>query len=189
MRNLTRNNSGRVRSIVATGLVPLLLLVSVPGCVARHMPAWSKVQSVAPETKTEVQLYGGEQKIKGRFLSATDDSITLRFKDGTIDTSQRSDVRKVLTRRPISKRWPGWAALGAAGILNALFVNSNTGRSENAVPGHLVLQGGITLPIAIGFFFGSRMEGIYEVPPEHRDGYPPETSSLAAGTEKPEQSK
>ena len=34
----------------------LLLLASLPGCVVRHMPDWSQVQTVAPEPKTEVHL-------------------------------------------------------------------------------------------------------------------------------------
>ena len=169
---------------MATGLVPLLLLVSGPGCVARHMPDWSKVQSVAPETKTEVQLYDGEQKIKGRFLSATDDSITLRLKDGTIDTSQRSDVRKVLTRRPFAKRWPGWIALGVSSLLVAQLGNLDGPESNR-----FYIQLFTTLPVSFASFYGSRMGGIYEVPPERRDWDPQETSSLAAGTEKPEQSK
>ena len=42
-----RGNDGRFRTITATGLIPLLLLMGLPGCVARHMPDWSKVQAVA----------------------------------------------------------------------------------------------------------------------------------------------
>jgi len=117
MRNLTGNNDGWFRRVTVTGLVPLLLLVSLPGCVARHMSDWSKVQGVAPETKTEVQLYKdssprGQRKIKGRLLSATDDSITLQLKNGQTDTFQRKDIRKVLVPRPFVERWLGWVALG-----------------------------------------------------------------------------
>ena len=191
MRNLTRNDSGRVRRIVATGLVPLLLLVSVPGCVARHMPDWSKVQSVAPDTKTEVQLYkeGTSQrsrKIQGRLLSATSDSMTLKFKDGQIGTFQKKKIRKVLAQRELGKRWPGWLALGIS-----LAFGMQTMRAEaDFVPSAQVLFG-VALPVGISipFFLGSKMGGIYEVPPEHRDWYPQETRSVASGTEKPEQSK
>ncbi len=35
-----------------------------------------------------------------------------------------------------------------------------------------------TLPIAAAVFYGSRMEGIYEVPPKHRDS-PRSTGSSA----------
>ena len=45
----------------------------------------------------------GSRKIKGRFDSATDGSITLRLKDGQTRTLEKSDVRKVLTRRPFSE--------------------------------------------------------------------------------------
>ena len=37
---------------------------------------------------------------------------------------------------------------------------------------------GVVIPVAIAtpFFFGSKMGGIYEVPPDHRDGFPQGTS-------------
>ena len=199
MRNLFRSDVRFFKTWTATGLMPVVLLTGLPGCVARHMPDWSRVQAVAPETKTEVQLYedeavpgGRRRKLKGRFISATADSITLQltdrnYTDDPTRTLQKSAVRKVLTRRPFLKRWPGWVALGIFGLLNAGYVAGTTDGGEDSLPGHLVLQGGVTLPLAIGFFFGSRMEGIYEVPPKHRD--PPWwTGTTAGGTEKPKAS-
>ena len=79
---------------------------------------WPRVQAVKPGTRTKVVLYKDQaptwelQRIKGRFLSATDDSLTLKMEHGTTRTLLKSAVRKVLTRRPILKRWPGWVALG-----------------------------------------------------------------------------
>ena len=128
---------------------------------------WSRVQAVSPKTKTEVQLQGS-RKIKGRFDSATDGSITLRFKDGQTRTLEKSDVRKVLTRRPFSKRWPGWVALGVTfGVLQTLLSMS---ASVDNVSGSTMVgtHATITLPTAAAFFYGSRMGGIYEVPPKHR---------------------
>ena len=100
-------------------LALLLLLSILPACAVRHRPDWSRVQAVSPKTKTEVQLYKdeapqGSQKIKGRFDSATTDSLTLRLKDGQTRIMEKSAVRKVLARRPFSKRWPGWVALGVS---------------------------------------------------------------------------
>ena len=105
------------RKTTITGLALLLFLSILPGCAARHMPDWSRVQAVPPKTKTEAQLYKdkaskGSRKVKGRFDSATTDSLTLRLKDGQTRTLEKSAVRKVLTRRPFSKRWPGWVAWG-----------------------------------------------------------------------------
>ena len=75
---------------------------------------WSRVQAVPHHRKTVVWLYQGEapqenRKIKGRFDSATADSITLVLEDGQTRTFQKSAVRKVLTRRPFRKRGAGWA--------------------------------------------------------------------------------
>ena len=105
--------------------MPLLFLSLLSACAARHMPDWSRVQAVSPKTKTEAQLYKdkaskGSRKIKGRFDSATDGSITLRLKDGQTRTLEKSDVRKVLTRRPFAKRWPGWVALGTPFVLEKI---------------------------------------------------------------------
>ena len=117
---------GLSRKTTATGLMLSLFLSLLPGCAARHMPDWSRVQAVPPQTKTEVQLYKdkaskGSRKVKGHLHSATTDSITLRLKDGQTRTLEKSAVRKVLTRRPFSKRWPGWGALGVTfGVLQTL---------------------------------------------------------------------
>ena len=166
---LSRNNRSLFRQ-TATGLALLLFLSLLPACAARHMPDWSRVQAVSPKTKTEVQLYKdevpqGSRKIKGRFDSATDGSITLRLKDGQTRTLEKSDVRKVLTRRPFSKRWPGWVALGVTlTILAAMPLDSDDPRPLSSPQAHAT----ITLPTAAAFFYGSRMKGIYEVPPKHR---------------------
>lgn len=156
--------------ITAAGLIPLLLLVSLPGCVARHMPDWSKVQSVSPDTATEIQFYKEEarQRIKGRFLSATEDSVTLVLEDGQRETFQRGRVRKVLAYREFGKRWPGWMALG----ITMLFTPFPEGN-----PALLFL---ISAPISGAAFYGSRMGGIYEVPPEHRDWHPKGANAPAA---------
>ena len=44
MRRRT-NKSGGLRNATAGGLVPLLLLSSLPGCAVRDLSDWSKVQS------------------------------------------------------------------------------------------------------------------------------------------------
>ena len=185
MRNLTRIRISRFRKTVAAGLVPLLLLTVLPGCVARHLPDWSRVQAVSPETETEVQLYkdsapNGERKVKGHFLSATDDSVTLKLKDGQIETFQRKRVRKVLAQRAFGKRWPGWLALGISLGVGVGFKDGDFTDSGKVVIGAI-----IPLAIAIPFFLGSKMGGIYEVPPNHRDWYPQGTSSPPAKGETP----
>ena len=62
---------------------------------------WSRVQAVSHHRKTKVRLYEDaapreNRRIKGRFGSATADSITLVLKDGQTRTVQKQAVRKVL---------------------------------------------------------------------------------------------
>lgn len=176
MRNLTGNNSGRFRKTMTVGLIPLLLLAILPGCVARHMPDWSRVQDMKPDTETHVRLYdrGASDPVKGRFLSATDNSLTLKSDDGQSETFQRQDIREILRYREWGQRWPGWLAFGIA-----VAVGGNAFRAEaDFTPGAQVLFGvAIPVGIAIPFFFGSKMQGIYEIHPEHRDWHPQGTSS------------
>lgn len=177
------NHGGFFRKATAGGLV-LLLMTVLPGCAARHMPDWSKVQAVPPQTKTEIQLYEdeapqGSRKVRGRFHSATADSLTLTLKGGQTRTLQKATVRKVLTRRPILKRGPGWAALALTfSVLQILL--SGSARVDNVSGSTMVRAHAIyTLPITAAFFYGSRMGGIYEVPPNQRDWVPQGTSSAA----------
>ena len=170
MKTLT---GGLSRKTTATGLMLSLFLSLLPGCAARHMPDWSRVQAVPPQTKTEVQLYKdkaskGSRKVKGHLHSATTDSITLRLKDGQTRTLEKQAVRKVLTRRPFSKRWPGWGALGVTfGVLQTLL--SMSASVDNVSASTMAgTHATITLPVAAAFFYGSRMGGIYEVSPKHR---------------------
>ena len=199
MRRRTNNSGEGLRKTTVAGLVPLLLLASVPSCggwSVDPMPTWPRVQGVKPGTKTEVQLYEdkapqGRKKIKGRFLSATEDSVTLELTerihtDSRIRTFQKSDVRKVLTHRPIVKRWPGWAAMlvssGMGALLTVPFGADLTGSTK--VFAALILPG----PISIPFFFGSRTGRIYEVPLEHRD-LPQPPGPAAVKAEEPNNSK
>ena len=150
-----------------------LFLSLLPGCAARHMPDWSRGQAVPPQTKIEVQLYKdkapqGSRKIKGHLHSVTTDSITLKLKDGQARTLEKSAARKVLTRRPFSKRLPGWVALGVTfGVLQTLL--SMSASVDNVSASTMAgAHAAITLPITAAFFYGSRMGGIYEVPLQHR---------------------
>ena len=180
MRRWTNKSGGGLRNTTAAGLVPLLLLASVPGCTARHIPDWSTVQAVKPDTKTEVTLYkdrapsGVEQKFRGRALSTTDNSVTLElteryYRDGQIRTFQKSDVRKVLAPRSISERWPGWAALFISAGVGALITVAGPAGGHLTGATKILATLILPVPISIPFFIGSRMGRIYEVPPQHRD--------------------
>ncbi len=81
----------RIRTTTAAGLVPLLLLASVPACAtrssrpavptvsqptARPLSEWSRVEAVPVGTPILVQLYDDEappdrRRVTGRFHAAT----------------------------------------------------------------------------------------------------------------------
>ena len=187
MKNLTGNNSGQFRKTMAAGLVPLLLLTHLSGGTERDKADWSRVQAVSPETKTEVQLSENkvslDQETQGRFHSATVDSVTLELEGGQMHTFRKPDIEKVLTYRPVSERWAGWATLAVSSLIMAILLRGDT---EGAP---LVLLPFVAGPTAIAFYGSASMKEIYETPPKHREWYPQETSSFPAGTEKPEQSK
>ena len=133
---------------------------------------WARVQSVPRNTKTQVRLYQDAalrrgRRIKGRFDSATTDTITLMLKSGHTRTFPKMAVRKVLVHRRYVKRWQGWVAV----VATFLF-------AEAAFAGDIDRKGhALTLPIAASFFFVSGMKGIYNGPPGHRilpqgDQYP-----------------
>ena len=169
MRILRGMRNRRFRKTMAGGLVPLLLLVVLPGCVARHMPDWEKLENIRDNAITRVELYedntlgDGSTKYTGQFYGASSRSMTIVSTDGTSQTFQRPDIRKVLVERDFGKRWAGWAALGLGLALCSGFL------SDDFAPSAQVLFG-IALPVGVSipFFMGSKMGGIYEIPPSQR---------------------
>ena len=160
-------------------LLQALLLAVPPPAAAKIRSDWSKVQAVEAGRPTVVLLYAeeapaGARKIKGRFESATDESITLVLPDGQTHTFEKRVVRKILVRRPFAQRWPGWAALGiTATILEMLSAMDDPFSASLRAQAHAVY----TIPIGLAFFYGSRLKGIYNVPPKHR------TKMQAAGAD------
>ena len=151
-------------------LLQALLLAVPPPAAAKIRSDWSKVQVVEAGQRTWVQLYKDEApekdlKVKGRFESATAESITLVLPDGQTRTFERQAVRKVLVRRPFAQRRPGWAAMGiTATILETLSAMDDPFSAGLRAQAH----GVFTIPIGLAFFYGSRLKGIYNVPPKHR---------------------
>ena len=70
---------------------------------------WSKVQAIKPGTPIKVVLhkdqgFRGNRKLRGRFQSATDDSLTLKMEYGPTRTLPRSAVRKVVVHDPYTTK-------------------------------------------------------------------------------------
>ena len=141
---------------------------------------WSRVQTVAPGTPAAVFLYQDPtQRIKGRFQSATEDSLTLTLKDGQKRTLQKSAVRKVLVHRPPGKRYQGWitAAAGSVGwlyFMSTIF-SDVSGRGAAVLAGML-----IAMPTALTFLV-TRKGKIYNMPHKHRMQPPADQPSGAQG--------
>lgn len=174
------------RSSTAAGLVLLLVLVGWPPTAAAKIRSdWSKVQGVAPGTKTTVLLYEDQaprekRKIKGQFQSATDESITLLLPDGQAQTLKKRAVRKVLVYRPFKERYQGWIA---AGVGTTLFVPwAMSPEYDINLQWGLVLTGlFIGAPTVIAFLASPKWGGVYNVPRKLRDDAAPEPPPTATG--------
>ncbi len=169
---MTRTKGRLFRETMATGLVVSVLLLAVlPGCTARHMPDWSRVQAVSPQTKTHVRLYSN-QKVRGSFHSAADDSLTLTRRDGQQRTLPKQSVHKVLTRRAWWEGLPGWIVVAATASL--------AGWAYTAIPEATIPYAEIGGVIAAVTFYRSRTVVIYNVPSQHRTP-PPRATQPDAG--------
>ncbi len=134
---------------------------------------WARVQAVPHNRKTVVRLYEdaappSSLRIKGRFVSATADSITLVLKSGQTRTVHKQDVRKVRTWRPVKKRKPGWIALGVAFAMTEFLVNIDISESRTTASERIVCHAIITLLATLAAFSVSGMGTIYDLPPKHR---------------------
>ena len=115
----TRNNEGHFRRTTATGayapvfsIYPDVLRGAAHGPTGPgYKPCRLRLRPRCSCTRDEVPP-GASRKIRGRFQSATTDSLTMRLQDGQTHTLQKQAVRKVLTRRPFLKRWPRMGRLG-----------------------------------------------------------------------------
>ena len=167
----TNTNNRRLFSrSTAAGLVLLLVLVSAPVADAGFWVKrdWSRVQRVTPGTKTTVVLYKdqasrGKRKIKGRFHSATAESVTLTLGRGQTRTLRQQVVRKVLVYRPLIKRYQGWITTTIfTALIVPILANPDIEMDAWGIP----LLG---VPSAIAFLVAPKMGSIYYVPLKHRD--------------------
>ena len=175
-----------IKPLTAAGLVPLLVVSGgLPACVtathrvfvrgigaesqstARSLFEWSRVETVPVGTATEVQLFedalsSDDQRVTGRFHSATADSLTLTLDDGTTRTLARSAVQMVETDRPIWKRHAGWTVLLDAilvfTVLAAFFDGVDAGEAMRA-------STLIGLPASLPGFLLQRTQHVYNAPP------------------------
>ena len=178
----------RLRTATASGLVPLLLLTSVPACATRahrsSLPAmsaeaqpggrtlseWSRVEAVPVGTPIEVHLYDDEappnsRRVTGRFHAATADTLTLTLEEQFTPTRTlaKSAVHIVSVRRPIRERPAGWLTLvGGTVGLAALFAS----HEDLTSLGGLLFGALYAAPASlIGFLLLHRKQQIYQGAP------------------------
>ena len=174
----------------AVGIVFFLVVVSwTPTATAKVKSDWSKVLTVKPGTKTTVVLYTdrapqGKTEIKGRFHSATPESITVTLKAGHTRTAQKQAVFNVLVDRP------PYEGLITAGATGGIFLGWVAPKADLNARGWALFGGLLVgLPTAIAFLVSPKMKTIYNVPRKLRDDpapKPPPTatkeSSATSGT-------
>ena len=176
------NTNTRIRkqSRMAKGVGMLLVVVllfssQAPTAEAswRVKPDWSRVQAVTPGTRTTVLLYKdlaprGKRKIKGRFHSATPQSITILQGQGQTRTVEKGDVRRVLVFRPVGKRYQPQVAAAVGTVLAAVPI-----LLVAAQPNTYILNIGwvakvvgvlVGAPTAFALMVAPKMGGIYNVP-------------------------
>ena len=179
-RDLTR----RIKTVTAAGLVPLLLLASVPACAtrssrpagppqtqpaARPLSEWSRVEAVPVGTSIMVQLYDDvgppelRRRVTGRLHEVTADTLTVVLDEGQriVRPVARSDVHLVQTRRPIERRWKGWLTLLIVPV-GFLTILSDPDFVFGAV---LTLGSMVGAAASLPAFLLQRWQRIYEVPP------------------------
>ena len=177
----TDSNHGKLfKKAIIAGM--MFLLVSVHGATAEAdawawiRRNWSKVQRIAPGTRTRVLLYADrapqeKREVKGDFHSATPGSITVTLKRGHTRTLRKQDVTRVLVYRPVANRYQGWITAGVAGGIIAGAAASERDSSEPLPAGIGALLAGafIGAPTVIAFLTAPKWGGVYNVPLKLRD--------------------
>lgn len=176
------NPSNRKQSTMAKGVGMLLVVALLFSSQAPAVEAagkikrdWSRVRAVTPGTRTTVLLYRdlappGKREIKGRFHSATPESVTVLLGPGKTRTLEKRDVRRVLVFRPLGKRYQlGIAtAVGlATGIpFGAVLTSADT---DNQLRAFTIGMGAVLgLALGIGYMLAPKMGGIYNVPRNYK---------------------
>ena len=167
------------RQSTATGLVLLLTMVGFAPVAGAEMWVkrdWSRVQIVTPGTRTTVVLYKDQaprkkRKIKGKFHSATPETITLLLPDGQTRTQGKQAVEKVQVYRPIAKRYEGWITAGVIGGIIAGSAAKSEAPSEPlpAGIGAALVALVVGVPTVVVFLVAPKMGSIYYIPPDRRD--------------------
>ena len=177
---MTNTNANRSRKSGMSKVTGMLLVAALlfssqapaaeafPGSVKRD---WSRVQAVPRGARTTVLLYGdlaprGKRKIKGRFYSATAESVTLQLEQGQTRTVQKKDVRRVLVYRPVGQRYQVAATAAAGGALTILALIQIAGPAYEFHGPKFAkfVTAALVAPVSLALLLAPKMGGIYNVP-------------------------
>ncbi len=172
-----RKHSRMAAVVVILLVVALLFSTQAPGAKAagRIKPDWSRVQTVTPGTRTTVLLYRdlappGKREIKGRFHSATPESVTMLLGPGKTRTLEKKDVRRFLVFRPLGKRYQLGVATAVGLATGIPFGISYSGDRDNPGQYFTIGLGAILgLAVGIGYLLAPKMGGIYNVPRNYKN--------------------
>lgn len=161
VQRATRVSALLARGIFATGVLVLSGLLCPAKAMARGH-GWKQVERLTLGVRARVCLFAadlasGRKCFRGQFDSSDSDSITLRLPDRQGRTFPRNLIRKVGIRRPISKHYAGWIAIGVTVAVTWLF---SAGNSDRPYPG---LYGPGAGSAALGFW-RQRWRAIYRAP-------------------------
>ena len=141
----------------------LLLGVALTGIVNAQDDSseWRRVTQIDINRRVEVRTVAEpSQKIRGRLLSTSDDSVSLLEKSGVQRTFMRDEIERLRLRRKDTAPIAGAVAGGALGALGA-GIGGGGGSGENAA--------GVVVMVAVGWLIGKGVQRgkwrtIYEAP-------------------------
>jgi hypothetical protein len=121
----------RLRSVVSCVVAILLVvpLLSIDGFAQSATTTWSGVTSLQPGQKVSIELKNGK-KVKGKFGSASETSITISRGKNTEDVT-RADIRKVFRENGGSVGKSTLVGAGIGGGAGAI-LGVSTGGCDNS---------------------------------------------------------
>ena len=144
----------------------LLLGVALTGIVNAQDDSseWRRVTQIDINRRVEVRTVAEpSQKIRGRLLSTSDDSVSLLEKSGVQRTFMRDEIERLRLRRKDTAPIAGAVAGGALAALGTAFNNSikKPSGGEKAA--------GVVVMVAVGWLIGKGVQRgkwrtIYEAP-------------------------
>lgn len=164
----------RVKTIAGVLAACGAVLVLAPESQAKPGQDWSRVQAVEAARKVRVVIHddkapNAKRKLRGVFASATADGLTIGLRDGTLQTLQRDEVRRVSVKQPFLQRRKAWGltalAASAAMVVHLLTSGASSLSGWWASGRYGQGMGLVAVPTWIISTFELSYKPIYATPP------------------------